>query len=155
MVQNDPEILFIKSQNDSNVDSEVRLGKWDSISNQSNLIESSRKYSFQWTRSCFPYWTNFERFILISLIILNAILIGALFPIVSLSILRLDKLVNEDNILYESVKNNVLKDKILAEKMDDATNIQHLQKGQLGKLDGMIQVGILTQISSMSNLKSE
>ena len=128
-----PEILFVKNDEDS----EVKIEKWKFLSTKKNFIQTFKKCHPSITKSSLSGWTKFESLVLISLIFVNLFVIGVLFPIVSTSIATLDKLIDTQSVLSQSLNENLEKQNDFERKVDKITDTGKQQEEQLGEIDGM------------------
>ena len=133
MEEHRPEISFVKNDEDS----EVKIEKWKFNSTRKNFIQTFKKCHPSIIKSGLSGWTKFESLVLISLIILNLFLIGVLFPIVSTSIVTIDKLIDTQNMVSQSLTENMEKQNDLESKVEKIADTGKQQQEQLGEIDGM------------------
>ena len=133
MEEHRPEISFVNNDDDS----EVKIEKWKFNSTRKNFIQTFKKCRPSIIKSSVSGWTKFESLVLISLIVLNLFLIGVLFPIVSTSIATLDKLIDTQNMVSQSLNENMEKQNDLERKVDKIADTGKQQQEQLGEIDGM------------------
>ena len=83
------------------------LQRLDSTSSQLQIIEGHKKRPSPLMGSWWSGWTKFESLVLIFLIFLNLTLIGILFPMVTSTISKLNRLVEAENIVGKTLNENI------------------------------------------------
>ena len=86
---------------------------------------------------CSVSWRRFENLVIILITVLNVFFIGILFPMISTSIYKLDKLEHVHNLLKQTLGERDTKQNMFEQKIDNITSNQKKHQEKLENFDGM------------------
>ena len=86
---------------------------------------------------CSVSWRRFENLVIILITVLNVFFIGILFPMISSSIYKLDKLEHVHNLLKQTLGERDTKQNMFEQKIDNITSNQKKHQEKLENFDGM------------------
>ena len=106
----------------------------NSLSSQMPLTDVHKKCP---SIPCSVSWRRFENLVIILITVLNVFFIGILFPMISSSIYKLDKLENVHNLLKQTLGERDTKQNMFEQKIDNITSNQKKHQEKLENFDGM------------------